>query len=338
MMRTSILNITSFQPSLLNISYCMHFSTTVWIATASILFCFNNCIVGPVDAFVCFPIALPNSIRSYQSTGSIWTCRRSQKSLYLAKNWDKILSETDDEYENVKRSIPFDMRYNQRNCERAQQSFRAIREAGGKDVVADIYGLDRSLSNINQSQEGLFWYLGKVARVSDVTLEQCMSRQWHLIQQHAANLRPLDLYPAWTIQQLELWCAPGDSELDVAYNRPSITFVKMEANVSGADDIKNNLIGFQGEVYERGEEGFRTFRNVDDGTPSRPEITGRPVEEDEIVQNSADTAGRTNGPGEILDRPPTDEESERLKAMLEGQDINELYEEQERRRRAQNKM
>jgi hypothetical protein len=72
---------------------------------------------------------------------------------------------------------------------------------------------------------------------------------------------------------LELWAAPGDSELDVAYNRPTARFVKMARaqETEGADDVKNREVGFQGEIYEAGEEGFRTQRK-EDGMPLNPEI------------------------------------------------------------------
>jgi len=255
-------------------------------------------------------------IKNWSRTGSAprITC-------LFEKNWDKILAEEDDDQGKKMAQIPFDMRYNQRNCERAQKTFAAIRSAGPGAPAADIYGCDSASA---KNGEAIFWYLGKVAHVSDVSLEQCVARQWPLIQQHASNLRPLELFPAWTNDSLELWCAPADSEMDVAYNRPEVTFAKMTDDVPGADKIKTNLIGFQGEVYEGGEEGFRSFRKVSDGSPARPEITGSPVQQDEVDAAAA---------GDALDRPPTDEEMQRLEEMLQRKDINELYEEQERRRR-----
>ena len=159
---------------------------------------------------------------------------------------------------------------------------------------------------VREPGEETFWYTGKVARVTDVTLEQAVARQWPLIEQHAANLRPIELFPSRG--RLEVWTAPGDSELEVAYNRPTLQMKKMEKNVDGADTIKNSLIGFQGEVYQKGEEGFRSWR-TEDGFPARPEI---------------------NPGGE--NRPPTDEEMAQLQRELEGKDINEIYEEQERRK------
>ena len=70
-----------------------------------------------------------------------------------------------------------------------------------------------------------------------------------------------------------MWVAPGDTEMDVAYNRPTVRFQKMlrAHETEGADDVKNSEVGFQGEVYEGGEEGFRTQR-TEDGMPLKPEI------------------------------------------------------------------
>ena len=67
----------------------------------------------------------------------------------------------------------------------------------------------------------------------------------------------MELYPHRHV--LEIWTAPGDSELEVAYNRPSsIVFTKMsqEECVVKNKGIKTAMVGFQGEMYEQGEEGF----------------------------------------------------------------------------------
>jgi len=308
-------------------------------------------VVAAFSAFGPFLKRRVKSISPSSSAASDWRRRRDSLLLELheKKNWDQIIAEEEESEfaategsalsssSTWKSQIPFDMKYNQRNCERAQKTFQAIRGSGPSAPVADLYGCDTSSAArqkngaADDSNEALFWFLGKVAHVSDVSLEECVARQWPLIQQHAANLRPLDLFPAYTNDCLEIWSAPADSELDVAYNRPSVTFRKMSHDVPGAEKVKSNLVGFQGEVYEGGEEGFRTWRNVMDGKPSRPEITGTSVAEDELAEVSAAEGSASKN----LDRPPTDEEMQRLEEMLQGKDINELYEEQERRRRAQ---
>lgn len=236
-----------------------------------------------------------------------------------SKNWDEILAQEDEgeggDLNEKSWKTPVDMAYNQRNCERSNKNYAAIKRVGGP--AADLYGCVSTTAN----EEAVFWFLGKVAHVSDVSLEQCVARQWPLIQHHAANLRPLELFPAVSSQSLELWCAPADSEIEVAYNRPTVQFQKMAREVPGADSVKANFLGFQGEVYDRGEDGFRTWRLTADGRPSRPEIVGPPMEDDDSTESDDEPSTRA----------PTDQEMEQLQKAFEGKDINELYEEQERR-------
>lgn len=83
-----------------------------------------------------------------------------------------------------------------------------------------------------------------------------------LIEEHSARLRPVELYPKWG--SLEIWVAPGDSELDVAYSKPEIVFVQMSRDVDNTDKVRNAVIGFAGELYENDEDvGFRTTRTAD---------------------------------------------------------------------------
>jgi len=130
-------------------------------------------------------------------------------------------------------------------------------------MTNDIYARD--------ADTNVFWFAGKVARISDVSIAKAVARQYPLIEEHAARLRPVELYTKNGL--LQLWIAPGDSELDVAYNRPTVQFIKMEraAEVEGADQVKNGEVGFQGERYEGGEDGFRNQR-TEDGLPLNPEI------------------------------------------------------------------
>jgi hypothetical protein len=160
---------------------------------------------------------------------------------------------------------------------------------GGKNMTNDMYARD--------PKSDVFWYIGKVARISDVPIEKAVARQFHMIERHAGNLRPVELWPHRG--KMELWIASGDSELDVAYNRPSCRFQKMERQVEGASKVRNHSIGFQGEVYEKGEDGFRTWR-TDEGLPARPEI---------------------NPGGET--RPPTVEELEQLREFQQKESLED---------------
>jgi hypothetical protein len=234
----------------------------------------------------------------------ITTTRTTKAATRIFSKWDNIIDEDD---EDDGPPVSPDMRYVPRNIMRQHENFINIREAGGKELTNDVY--------VRQPGSAVFWFSGKLARVSDVSLEDAVARQWPLIEQHAANLRPRELYAHRGV--LEIWTAPGDSELEVAYNQPSIQFLKhaRAEGGGGGTGVKSVMVGFQGEMYEPGEEGYRTIR-TEDGRAAKPEIQQpRP----DIQEPGNET------------RAPTDEEMAQLEKKLEGQDLNALYEEQQRR-------
>lgn len=223
--------------------------------------------------------------------------------------WDDLNADEEEDGVEYKPDIPVDMKYIPRNVQRQHANFLSIREVAGKELTNDIY--------VREPNSSQFWFAGKLARVSDVSLEQAVARQWPLIEQHAANLRPIELFPKRGV--LEIWTAPGDSELDVAYYRPEIIFEKHSRPEAIDKTIKNNLIGFQGEMYEGGERGFSTLR-TDDGRPLKAELK---------------TAAELQAEGVAESIGPSDEEMQQLKKALEGKDINEVYEQQQERLRNQ---
>lgn len=181
--------------------------------------------------------------------------------------------------------IPKDMRYIVFNLMRQNKNFEKIRAAGGAELTNDIY--------VRDPDTDVFWFAGKVARIDDVSVEKAVARQYPLMEEHAARLRPRELFSKNGL--LQLWAAPGDSEMDVAYNRPAAKFIQMHRahEVEGADDVRNVEVGFQGEIYEVDEEGFRSQR-TEDGLPLNPEIQpegeqGIPTGEDinQIIDTSA---------------------------------------------------
>lgn len=206
-------------------------------------------------------------------------------------------------------SIPPDMKYIPRNVVRQHTNFCDIREAGGVQMTNDVYVRDPTDSS------NTFWFVGKVARVSDVSLAQCVARQYPLVEQHAVQLRPLELSKSKLGSTLELWTAPGDSELQVAYNKPDLIMEKMERHLVDEDAaaVNKNYVGFQGEIYQQGEDGFRTWR-TDDGRAAKPEITPA----------TSSTSGSEHGDA-------SQEEMDRLLKVMDGLDVNELYKQQERR-------
>lgn len=186
---------------------------------------------------------------------------------------------------------PRDMKYNVFNIDRQRQNFEAIKAAGGTDVTHDIYARDPAADT--------FWFAGKVARTSDVTAARAVARQWHMIEEHACRLRPDELYTAWG--RVQLWVAPGDTEMDVSYRTPDLSFERVDRDAAGAGAVRNVEVGFAGELYENGEEGFRTQR-TDAGEAVGPEISAgapQPTEAalDDMMAELTAQAGRADADG-----------------------------------------
>ncbi|KAK1748446.1 hypothetical protein QTG54_000385 [Skeletonema marinoi] len=108
-----------------------------------------------------------------------------------------------------------------------------------------------------------WWLVGKVARVSDVSPEQAIERQWPLIERHVWALR-IPIRPTSDLSSpFECWYAPGDSEYDAARNDPKVKFTK----VSG-------LLLYNGEdAYDRGEPMLFVERNT---------VTGQALKDKEM--------------------------------------------------------
>mmetsp|Transcript_35924 Transcript_35924/g.78710 ORF Transcript_35924/g.78710 Transcript_35924/m.78710 type:complete len:288 (-) Transcript_35924:246-1109(-) len=227
------------------------------------------------------------------------TCTVKASSSLSSSKWDNLVDDDDDDDSldfGEDLPGPRDMRYIEFNIGRQNRNFVDIRTAGGPEMTNDVYA--------RKAGDDTFWFAGKVARVSDVSPELAVARQWSLIETHAARLRPIELYPSRG--KLELWIAPGDSEMDVAYNRPDCKFVQMKRpeDLEGVGVIRQAEIGFQGEIYEGGEDGFRTWRH-DDGSPVKPEITDTPDKGEK--------------------RAPNDDEMKDIQEILKGKDLNEFF-------------
>ena len=258
----------------------------------------------------------------WASTTHSWTPPGplSSTKLFRQKSkWDDLEDEDDEDEDPI--LAAHDMKYIPRNVQRQHFNFNAIYQIGGKELTSDVYVPEPDGSET-------FWFVGKVARTSDVSVEQAVARQWPLICEHAALLRPQELWPSRA--NLDAWIAPGDSEIEVAYNRPDVVFTKMSKDVDGASEIKHNLIGFQGERYEQGEGmGFRTHRTPD-GKPAKPEIQ---TPEAPAMTNEEDDNEEENAFSKKQFRSPTDEELKKSQDTLKDKNMNieELYEEQQKR-------
>lgn len=190
-------------------------------------------------------------------------CRAPSAVFASSNKWDMLIDEDEDDDLQFTGGppVPRDMKYNLFNIKRQRENFDSIKAVAGNDLTNDVYARD--------AETDTFWFIGKVARVSDVSLDKAVARQWSMIEEHSCRLRPVDLYPKWG--SLQLWTAPGDSEIDVAYCKQELVFVQMSSDVDDSLDVKNSEVGFAGELYESNEEGFRTKR-TDDGKAVKQEI------------------------------------------------------------------
>ena len=163
----------------------------------------------------------------------------------------------------------------------AANCFDRIRKMHGRGATADVYV--RSPSN----DERTFWFVGKVIRMVDAsagdgngdgdgdgdgggassskskskslagtvypTVSEAVISQKRLIFEYAkSELRPQNLGGAYS-NNLELWTAPGDSEMDVVRNKVALIRV-----VGSTRDIRDgfdvNDVGYNPEVSERDDD------------------------------------------------------------------------------------
>ena len=176
----------------------------------------------------------------------------------------------------------------------AANNFDRIRKLFGKDATTDVYV--RSPLN----DESTFWFVGKVIRMTEEEGEdngddddndnsnklvgsvlpseiEAVISQKRLILEYAKNqLRPQNMGGPYS-KNLELWSAPGDSEMDVVQNK--VTLVPI---IGSSKDLREgfnvNDVGYNPEIYvgeEKEKGGLRVVRD-NEGRPVKPvfEISG----------------------------------------------------------------
>jgi hypothetical protein len=133
------------------------------------------------------------------------------------------------------------------------------------------FGVSRDIyARLSNSE--VFWFVGKVNHMDGVaTTEEAISALYILIQEYSKSLRPLELAKLRpTTSELQLWTAPGNTEMDVAKNAQSLQ--KFEPiDISAKLPALLESVGFEPEIYVNGEDGFRCKRN-NDGTPLKPQF------------------------------------------------------------------
>jgi hypothetical protein len=158
---------------------------------------------------------------------------------------------------------------------KAANLFDSIRKERGVSAVRDVYV--RSPANSPTT----YWFVGKIASslvvdgadaYNDAHFQQAAVAQKRLIFEYAKReLRPQNLAGPTYSPRLELWLAPGNSEMDVVQNKADLVRV-----VGSASDLPDNLdldtMGYNPEIYvgeERVKGGLRVERD-EQGRPTKP--------------------------------------------------------------------
>lgn len=105
----------------------------------------------------------------------------------------------------------------------AANTFDKLRKDFGAECTSDVYV--RSPLNDNET----FWFVGKIARCTNAepvpTEEEAVLSQKRLILEYAKHqLRPQNFGGPYA-KALELWLAPGDSEMDTVQNKVGRLFL-----------------------------------------------------------------------------------------------------------------
>jgi hypothetical protein len=145
---------------------------------------------------------------------------------------------------------------------KAANLFDSIRKAHGVAACSDVY----VRAPLNNSTT--FWFVGKVAFQNKATASQAVLAQKRLILEYSkSELRPQNLGGS-NSKTLELWLAPGDSEMDTVQNK--ITLQPVVGSVTDLPaDFNLDNVGYNPEIYvgeERIDGGLRVQRD-DQGRP-----------------------------------------------------------------------
>ena len=151
----------------------------------------------------------------------------------------------------------------------AANTFDKIRKEVGKEGTVDIY----VKSPLNDPRR--YWFAGKVCYLEGTNKVDAILSQKRLILEYAKNvLRPQNLGGPKYSPTLELWMAPGDSEMDCVQNKVTLQQVLGSTkDISPDFDVDN--VGFNPEIYvgEEQQKGGLRLENLDEnGCPTAPEF------------------------------------------------------------------
>ena len=170
--------------------------------------------------------------------------------------------------ENKVRSVSGHAGSGEKPLRQAANTFDAIRKDHGKEATNDVY----CYSPLND--EETFWYVGKIAvrpGTAATAMQAALSQKRLIFEYSKRELRPQNLGGKYA-STLELWLAPGDSEMDAVQNKISLT--KVEGTTKDLlPDFSVKDVGYNPEIYvgdEIEKGGLRIKRNPLTGDPVKP--------------------------------------------------------------------
>eukprot|EP01039_Chlorochromonas_danica_P005955 gene5955-6557_t len=110
------------------------------------------------------------------------------------------------------------------------------------------------------SESNTCWFIGKVLYPIGVPPCDALTAIDLLLLEYAKTLRPQELagYPSLG-KELQLWYAPGNTEMQVAQNK--IPLLRVITNP--LHSVNYDKVGYEPEIYQDKEEGFRCERDED---------------------------------------------------------------------------
>ena len=200
------------------------------------------------------------------------------------------------------------------------ESFAAIKD-DGIPCANDLYA--------RLCTSNIFWFIGKLNHRTEITSNEALSLLYPLFIEYSKTLRPLELSGPQALAAetssgigsdssgdnggvIEIWTAPGNSEMDTAQHKNILTKVNAisgqnknsgdEDDGSGGSNELNTklnqlmvntgkaILGFEPEIYQGGEDGFRVKRD-NDGKPTVAPIEVQVKSPEEIDKEGTAEAG-----------------------------------------------
>ena len=162
--------------------------------------------------------------------------------------WDNLIDEDDNDdlsdVESSGRQLYADMKYVLPNIQRQAKTFDAIDGMGDLALLSDVW--------LQAPGSDSAWFVGRVARVSDVSIERAIDRQFQMIERHAWTIRPVDLHPSRG--PFFVYYSPGKKEELVLAKDENVSLVRVDekaVRASGSGEtVKTIEVGFRGASYD----------------------------------------------------------------------------------------